>query len=560
MSLKTPFLIACLLLAALFFSYRSASVGLFDLDEGLWSESAREMLVTGNFVVPQFNFKPLYDKPPLYFWLVCLSFKIFGVNEFGARFVSLASSLLLVIATYFFVRMLVNRRAALLSALALTANTAGVLMAKAAVLDPLLTLFIALSVYSFMAAFSSGKKYLYLGSYACAALAFLTKGPIGLIVPLGAILPFIFINRSRVNIPDLRLPAGILLFAVICVPWYALAALRTHGVFLYEFFLYHNLDRFTQAIDAHSGPVFIYIPVLLVELFPWSAFLPAAIARCVREIRRSPQRVNGEGFSSSAEFLAALWLLIPFVIISLARTKLPNYILPVLPPAGILVGIYLDRALSGTRAFGPGMKTGAAVYALLALSLAAPLLAVNRLIASSAAKYADQTRYTNPYLDQQIRLGAAPAALAALIVLSAVLLYLLLRAGRLKTAIAQLAVLMAAFNFIAMGYIAPEVWRFTQGSLRQIALTVSKEAGERDSIVTYGLEQPSLLFYSGRGMDLEQKTEEAFKRIMGDASAAKNKTFLITASHFTDRFASTGIFRVLYSGGGYVLLDTTPSN
>jgi 4-amino-4-deoxy-L-arabinose transferase-like glycosyltransferase len=202
-----------------------------------------------------------------------------------------------------------------------------VVYGRAAVMDSLLTLTLTLGLGAYLLhAVSKPSRLLVVLAFSAFGLSVLSKGPVGLLLPLIIIGAF-HACRDRQFVPSRSVLAiAAISFLAVVAPWH-IAILRTQGwEFVEVFLIHHNVDRFLTTVHRHPGPLYYYLPVLVVALFPWSAFLPAALIRSTREL--DPRRL----------FLL-VWIVTPFVFFSLAGSKLPGYIIPVLPPCALLLGL-----------------------------------------------------------------------------------------------------------------------------------------------------------------------------------------------------------------------------
>ena len=194
---------------------------LFDIDEAIFAEASREMVETGDYLTPTYNYAPRYDKPILIYWFMSIAYKLFGISEFSARFTSAFSGTLLVLFTFGFVRRIRGNLPALFAALALLLNIGYFVYSHAAVTDISLCLLIAVSIYSFYLAIHTGNDRWIYGAWAGAALALLMKGLVGLFLP--SVIAILYLLLSR-NFREIKRFLGIrylLLFIVIAGPWYA---------------------------------------------------------------------------------------------------------------------------------------------------------------------------------------------------------------------------------------------------------------------------------------------------------------------------------------------------
>ncbi|TAK10067.1 MAG: phospholipid carrier-dependent glycosyltransferase, partial [Candidatus Manganitrophaceae bacterium] len=148
-------LIGLLLIASFLFFFKLGSVYLFDVDEAVFSEATREMLETGDWITPQYNYVNRYDKPILFYWMMAISYRLFGVNEFGARFSSALMGVALIWMTYSFVRSLRGPRAGFVSALILATSLEMIGLAHSAITDMTLTFFVSLALFGFFQGYAA---------------------------------------------------------------------------------------------------------------------------------------------------------------------------------------------------------------------------------------------------------------------------------------------------------------------------------------------------------------------------------------------------------------------
>ncbi|HWQ68521.1 MAG TPA: glycosyltransferase family 39 protein, partial [Patescibacteria group bacterium] len=311
----------------LLFFYRLDSLFLFDADEPAYAEAAKEMLISGDWITPHFNFQPRFDKPILFYWLIALAYKGFGIGEYAARFWSAAFATGLTLSIYRFGRQLLGQRGACIAALAFATNVGTVVLARAAVTDMTLALCMAWTLFCFFDVYLATDKtreHLLFGGYLAMALAVLTKGPIGLLLPGLIIGLFLVIRRkARVTISRLRLLPGIGLFAVIALPWYLLVLRENGWAFIQGFFVQHHLNRYLGVVSSHVGSPLYFLPVVVLGFLPWSTTLSNAFGRLWTFRSRLRAELTGR-----QELLLFLWLWCGVVVLffSFSRTKLPSYI------------------------------------------------------------------------------------------------------------------------------------------------------------------------------------------------------------------------------------------
>lgn len=302
------------------------AIPLLDPDEPVYAQTPKEMLQTNDFVSPRIYGDYWYDKPPLYYWLVVLSFKLFGISEFAARFPSALLSVLCALTVYYSGKQLFNERVGILGSLILITSIEYIYLGKAAVTDMTLTFFLTTCLLSFL----QKRYYLF---YICAGLATLTKGPIGLLFPGGIVFFYFLFTQNFAEIKKMNLVTGILLTILFGLPWY-FVMYNIHGYAFTETFLgFHNITRFTSPEHPELGVWYYYIPVLMIGFFPWTSLLIQSVWNSLRNSREKAKIL----------LFLNIWAIFIFLFFTASRTKLVSYILPLYPPLAIIVGWYIDR-------------------------------------------------------------------------------------------------------------------------------------------------------------------------------------------------------------------------
>ncbi|HXV27401.1 MAG TPA: glycosyltransferase family 39 protein [bacterium] len=308
-------------------------IPLWSSDEGRYAEIAREALELKDFIVPHFNYLPHLEKPILAPLLTTFSFMLFGVNSLSARLPSILSALAGIFMTYGFTRKLFNEKTAFYAALLLTTSIGYVLVGRFAVIDMILTLLFAGAFFCLMTACLQQKPPYYLAAYAFMGFAFLAKGLIGLILPLLVFSVFLLWTGNLKEVRKMSLGWGILILGVIILPWVIAISLREPDFFDY-FVIKSHFSRFAEASFGRKRPFWFFIPILIGFSFPWSFFLPGALARTFKLEKEAQLKIR---------FLLT-WIAVIFLFFSLSRSKLPYYLLPVSIPVAIFVAtLFADR-------------------------------------------------------------------------------------------------------------------------------------------------------------------------------------------------------------------------
>jgi len=502
---------------------------LWDIDEGHNAEAAREMLDSGNWLVPTFNFQLRDHKPPLLYWLQIAAYQQFGVNEFSARLPSALAALMAVLLTYELGRLMFGPGAGLLAGLMLASAAMFCAAAHFANPDSLLDALTVVTFYVFWRSMprSAGAsrlnaKWIILASV-CMALAVLAKGPVGLVLPVAVIGLYLLCSRQLGLLLDFRLGWAVAAFVLLAVPWYVLVASETKGEFTRGFFLTHNFGRFLSPMENHRGPIYYYLVTLFLGFVPWSPFLIPALFYGFRRTETGRQGDKETGRKGDGEtrrqedsafspclpvslspglriswFLAS-WIVVYLVFFSLSGTKLPNYILPIYPAAAILTARFLDEWRRGMTKV-PNWIVHAGLAGIGFIGLAA---GVGMLLAGGV--------FDAPVLRGRRMPGLEVWAAAGLIPIGgAVLAAWLMRLGRRSDVILSLT----AMSVLFVGILA--AWGTVRVDAFKAPRSLVEEAGARQTdrdirIACYRFYQPSLVFYCRREVRVLENEEQVLE-------------------------------------------------
>jgi 4-amino-4-deoxy-L-arabinose transferase-like glycosyltransferase len=306
-------------------------------DEGRYSEVAREMIETGDWLVPHFWYLPHMDKPPMTYWLVAASMKVFGQNEWAVRLPVALAGISGVWAAFCLGCMLGGRRVGLWSALILQSGIFYFAMARMLTTDIFLTQFTAWAVYFFWrswVAVGMGRQREFfawhLPGWVAIALGFLTKGPVALAIPLAAFAALLVFRRQETpKIVFAGLLAGFLLFLILAAPWYLAVFARVPNSAHYMILGQAAGHLLGTTIKDRKGFLGYYFPVLAIEFLPWTLLLGWLWRRAHW---RSLEAKAREGW-----LLLNAWAIFTFILFSLSHSKLPAYILPIFPALAVLL-------------------------------------------------------------------------------------------------------------------------------------------------------------------------------------------------------------------------------
>lgn len=389
---------------------------LWDRDEPRNAQCAREMLESGNWVVPTFDGELRTHKPILIYWCQIAAYKVFGVNEFAARLPSAIASIITVLCVVMIASGLASHEVAVWSGVALATMLLFVMAGRAATPDALLIATSSLAIALFVnAAFvqREPRRDLLAGVdnhsssflrpvqfrwpnlsqwtfvYGACGLAVLAKGPVGLVLPVAIMgLTILLVGGFRESTKSvsgliqrlvhfarnvfyvgwrMRPVLAVLTVLLIAGPWYLAVGLATDGEWLREFFLTHNVSRAVKPMEGHTGPpVLFYVGALLVGTFPWSCFaipIGLAVHRRWRTTRRETSTID------PLFALGISWVTVFVGCFSIASTKLPSYVTPCHPGIALIVGWYVSRAIAGHVDHPRWMRAGLAVAFLIGIGV-----------------------------------------------------------------------------------------------------------------------------------------------------------------------------------------------
>ena len=302
----------------------------------------------GGTVTPILYGKPWLEKPALYYWRTMGFYKEFGVSDWSARLPSATGALALVFLAFLHLRRF-RPGGHLDAALIMVSCVAIVAFARGASTDMQLAAPFSIGMLGWYAWYETGKKFWLFDLYFFNAAATLAKGPVAPFMALGIIMLFLGLRREWSALRRTIWIPGVLLYLLMVLPWY-IAVQRRNPTFVKEFFLQHNIERYTTNLYQHHQPFYFYLVVLVLGMMPWTAlalrslFDGLQISMAEWKVRHNPRRYIGHVRAGDAfqEFLV-LWALFPIVFFSFSGSKLPGYILPAIPPIAILTGDYIFR-------------------------------------------------------------------------------------------------------------------------------------------------------------------------------------------------------------------------
>jgi 4-amino-4-deoxy-L-arabinose transferase-like glycosyltransferase len=306
-------------------------------DEGRYAEIPREMLASGDWITPRLNGLKYFEKPALQYWATATAYRLFGEHHWTVRLWAALTGFLGILATWYAGRRLFGAQAGLYGALVLASSLLYVGMGHMNTLDMGVSFFMGLGLSAFLlaqhgAASRRENKFWMHVVWASLALAVLSKGLIGVVLPGAVLVIYTLVQRDWGLWRRLHLLSGLALFLAISAPWFVAVSLA-NPEFPHFFFIHEHFDRFLTKVHRRYEPWWYFIPILMVGALPWLIPTLDALLRA--------WKAEGERKTFQTGRFLLLWTVFIFFFFSLSDSKLPSYLLPIFPALALLTGRHL---------------------------------------------------------------------------------------------------------------------------------------------------------------------------------------------------------------------------
>lgn len=530
-------------LGILFYIPFLGRVHLFDWDEINFAESAREMLVTGNFTRVQINFEPFWEKPPLFFWMQATAMKIFGIGEFAARFPNALMGIITLVLLYLIGRRLYNPQFGLLWALGYLGSFTPHLYFKSGIIDPTFNFFIFLGVWYLVNAVASygaspATRFSALAGFFI-GLAVLTKGPVGALLPGLTFLIYWGLQRFQaiLSLRNTFLLAGCAL--VVASLWFGLELAQNGWWFLREFIDY-QIRLFSTPDAGHAQPFFYHFVVVLLGCFPISIlairYLTAWKAAAASD---KTEPVNGEVFRQWMVIL--FWVVL--ILFSIVRTKIVHYSSMAWFPVSYLAAYHLHQYLTGKLSWSRWTTIGLIFIGTIwsILLAAVPLVGMNAAALTPYIK--------DPFAVANLQAPVDWAGWEWLIgmVYGIAIIWWIVRVPRSGfRALTGLYLSTAICLLVYLAQVVPKIEQYTQGTV--IDFYQAKQ--DQDVYVEpIGYKSYAQLFYFRKTPPVNPKTRDENYLLNGPVD---KPTFLITKITSADNYRYNPNLELISEENGFV--------
>lgn len=468
-------LISILALAVTPYFLRLGANSLWDSNEAFYAETPREMIATGDYVNPTFNYRVRLNKPPLSYWVVVAFYKLFGVSETSERLPIVLAAMVMIATAFGLGRLLFSLDAGLLAAIGLAASPRFLMFSRRIMIDVYLAMFMALALFLFaLAERRPDRRRLYLVlMYACIGFAVITKGPVAVLLIAIVIGIYFLVSAKLSEVRRIMLPMGLLVIALIVLPWYLAIYFQNGWSYIETFLIKDNLSRYMEPIWGPRRGILFYGPVVIGDFFPWSLFLLPLFWKALRRLRRFKRSPGWDSYA-----LLLIWMAVIVVFFSLSKSKEDLYVLPIYPAAAALVGSSLSRLFSNKQFdWQTAVRWTALCLGLIMMAAAAVILFL--------FNNSDQ-----PYRLAGTLLIGCVGITGGLITASATV------RNKARLAIATTAMTIIACNWVFVLWTLPDFERYRP--IRALSEVIAAEAGPEAIVGYFRAAYPSMVFYLRR--------------------------------------------------------------
>lgn len=482
-TIKDVILIA--LLSAILFGAFLGKYPLQSPDSARYAEIPREMIVTGDFITPHLNGIKYFEKPPFFYWIQAVSLKVFGINEFAVGLPNALFAFATCLLVYFAGKKLYQRQAGLWASVVLATNILFFSMARIVTLDMALTFFLSAALFCFFwgTRESPGLKhniYFWL-FYVFAAFATLTKGLIGIFLPLAIIFLYVLFYNEWRNIKTYKIISGGILFLLITAPWHILVQISNPEFFHFYFIKQHFLRYLTPYAKREQEWWFLPI-VLLLGFYPWIFFLLQSLKINLASITWKNLKTIWQNYQLRPLVFLIIWIFFIYLFFSFSSSQLIPYILPIFPPLSIIVGNYLARMCSQSNSnFGLDLGFKLITFGNFILGITI-IIAINFMLDFKQEIYSPVRFYE----------------VAAIVIVCGFLIYYFYRKHGINAGFVVIAFTMAIFLLS----INPFLPIMNHRSIKPLAIELKAKLNPSDEVINFQDYYQDLPFYLERTVTL----------------------------------------------------------
>ncbi|MCC7213108.1 MAG: glycosyltransferase family 39 protein [Candidatus Brocadia sp.] len=526
-----PFLLGLISLGFVLFLFYTWSMPLIDPDEPRYASAANDMVTNNHWIVPHFNGAPRINKPPLFYWVIAISYKIFGISEFSARLPATLAAIGTVLITYLWGKRLEDRKNGFWAGVMLMASPLFFFISRLCITDMLLTFFVCASLYLFFIEYTAANKNnlrrLFL--YFLLSMVFLVKGPVGILLFILITMGFLLWIRDFQSIRRLWYLPGFLLFLGIICAWGIPFWLSLGKKQIFTLLSQEMSGRFVSGY-AHPQPFYYYVPVFFMGFFPWSLFV---FIPCIPILKQGQSMPSEE---KRQVYFFCSWFILTVTFFSLSHSKLMTYILPISPSIALLTKSLSRWDTEDTS----GKRHLRIFWFLLFVSATIPPAFISAML-----KWAPTVRGLSTI--------HMVIPIIILFVGTIVALYAFFMSRRFLQTIKVLCFTNCLVLCITMAYSVKYL-----GAFRSTKDLVQNCLSDKQNymLFSYGKTKPSLVFYSGKNV-LEIEGDTRLETLISDQASSRYVVMSIHDYQKKQEWIHKEKLHAVYQTNTHVILENT---
>lgn len=526
-----PFLLGLIVIGLVLFLLYTWSMPLIDPDEPRYASTASDMVLNNNLIIPHFNGAPRINKPPLFYWAIAISYKIFGISEFGARLPSALAAIGTVLITYLWGKRLEDRKNGFWAGVMLMVSPLFFFISRLCITDMLLTFFVSASLYLFFIEYTEANKNnlrrLFL--YFLLSMVFLVKGPVGILLFILITMGFLLWIRDFQYIRRLWYLPGFLLFLGIICAWGIPFWLSLGTKQIFTLLSQEMSGRFVRGY-AHPQPFYYYVPVFFMGFFPWSLFL---FIPCIHTLK---QRHSMPAEEKRQVYFFCSWVILTVTFFSLSHSKLMTYILPISPSIALLTKLLSRWEMKS--------NLGKKCLWILWLTLFGTATILLVLIFATP-KWAPTMR------------GLSTIHMVIPIILLFVGTIVALYAFFISRRFLQIIKVLCFTNCLVLGITMAYSVKYL-GAFRSTKDIVEHCLSDKKNymLFSYGKTKPSLVFYSGKNV-LEIEADTRLEKLISDQACSRYVVMSIHDYQKKQEWIHKEKLHAVYQTNTHVILENT---
>jgi 4-amino-4-deoxy-L-arabinose transferase-like glycosyltransferase len=531
-----------ILVSIVFFVPFLGHVHLFDWDEINFAESAREMIISGDYLAVQINFEPFWEKPPLFIWFQVISMKLFGINEFAARFPNAIAGLVTLLVFFSIGKKIHNKLFGFIWAVLYAASLLPFLYFKSGIIDPWFNLFIFLGVYrayNYLTEEKSRRLNLLL-SAVFIGLAVLTKGPVGFLLFGMAGFIFLLINRFRVKTSLTDVVLFLLVFVLVGGFWYILLIFKGNFQVLVDFFVY-QVRLFRTQDAGHGGFLLYHFVVLFFGVFPLSVFaLPNLL-----------NKRNNETHNFKLLMQVLFWSVL--ILFTIVKTKIVHYSSLCYFPLSYLGALYFYSLLvnekNSKKWFNIAFLLTGILLAILLSAFPIVDMFKERIIAAGMLKDA----FAVAQFQAELNWKGYEIALGIIFLVAVAAGYFFLRKKNLKYFVLYISPVFMIVYFVTLVSLVPRAEEYSQ----KVYIDYLKEISTEDAYIeNYKIKSYARFFYGEVSPEKKNKFDKNWL-MYGDID--KPVYFILRNKKKEEFINLVPDVSIALNKNGYVILKREPS-